>query len=452
MWLNDNLQKSSNEPTCQYESAEEFGELRLRLQCQEPIYSNGKCLLHADFPDDKQSPEYVELINKKGEKIAERVAQNRCNFVGVKLASVDLDSIAQGCDKNKVKTELHFEDAVITGDVVLKHELHQNVRFDKATLRHVLFDGARIYENVRFVDAKINGCVRFQGAEVDKSVVFGGVRIDGDVLFRGAKIGKHVWFDGAKIGDVWFEGIRVGRDAHFDGAQVCNSARFDLAEITGSVFFEHSEIKNALRFDNSCVGANLEFGGARIGKDASFRNMMIKNDAFFDKAIVGGKLLLQGLEIGGELSFKNAVFQLPAAQEEACRRAKQTFDRLGDRREADGYHYREMEAKRMQKSPWARYLELPMQYVFGYGVHPERLFTAFLIALIGFGVFYWAEGTYSSSFLSSLRFSFTTMMIPGSGLLIPLSGFVSAAVIIQALFGLLVWGTFIATLSRMFGR
>jgi hypothetical protein len=160
----------------------------------------------------------------------------------------------------------------------------------------------------------------------------------------------------------------------------------------------------------------------------------------------------QSAEINGILTFYKATFKHMSAQEEACRKAKQTWDKAGNRSEADYYFYREMEAKRKRKSRFWRWLELPAQYIFGYGVHPERLFIAFGIALFAFSIFYWLQAVPSGVPLSSVYFSFTTMLLPGSGLLNPQPGIAGVAVIVQALFGLLVWGTFIATLTRKFGR
>jgi hypothetical protein len=74
-------------------------------------------------------------------------------------------------------------------------------------------------------------------------------------------------------------------------------------------------------------------------------------------------------DITGALTFREAKFTHMEAQEEACRKAKQTWETLGDRKIADDHFYREMEAKRKQK-PWRwRGLDvLVAQTYFGYGV------------------------------------------------------------------------------------
>ncbi|MGZ4911025.1 MAG: hypothetical protein ACXV5H_12220, partial [Halobacteriota archaeon] len=125
----------------------------------------------------------------------------------------------------------------------------------------------------------------------------------------------------------------------------------------------------------------------------------------------------------------------------------------GDRATADSYHYLEMEAKRKQKPSWKRYPELPAQYIFGYGVHPWRVFGTF-IAIIGvFTLLYLPiEGATNDSLIHSASASALAMFIPPSVLQNPKPLPFSIIAVIQAIFGLLLWGTFIATLTRKYGR
>jgi len=108
------------------------------------------------------------------------------------------------------------------------------------------------------------------------------------------------------------------------------------------------------------------------------------------------------------LTFKNAKFNHMSVQGDACREAKITQERRGDRELADYHFYREMVAKRKRKYKtfslkpilklmrelglekpkrkhieifekprriYCGFLELPVQYIFGYGVHPWRVIT-----------------------------------------------------------------------------
>ncbi|MGZ4848729.1 MAG: pentapeptide repeat-containing protein, partial [Halobacteriota archaeon] len=282
-----------------------------------------------------------------------------------------------------------------------------------------------------------------------------------------------------------FEGARIERDARFEGARIGRDALFAGATIGGDA-----------RFMEATIGGGASFAGAKIGRDAQFKGATIKGGAAFVGATLVGGCEIADAELRGPLYFVETQFcdakkgmtrKQWENKEEACRKAKQVWDGRGVRSTADDYFYREMEARRMQKKPemtfveavnvsrkrgkegsyeegsnppsmrtYLRdlaeyYLEYPAQHIFGFGVHPEWLFRAFVIALVVFGTFYWLAGVVSG-FFESLYFSFTTMLLPGSALASPKPGIVGLVLVIQSLFGLLVWGTFIGTLTRKFGR
>ena len=163
--------------------------------------------------------------------------------------------------------------------------------------------------------------------------------------------------------------------------------------------------------------------------------------------------MFQLADIKGELDFEDARFLTPQAQEEASRRAKQNCKGRGDTEGADYYHYREMEAKRKQKNPIARYLELPFQYIFFYGVYPFRTLGIWLLAVIGFSVEFWhlkgIEG--EDSFFAYLYLSIMTAITRGYGrfVLKPDMYFWTS---IEAVFGAFMWVIFIAILARKYLR
>lgn len=112
-----------------------------------------------------------------------------------------------------------------------------------------------------------------------------------------------------------------------------------------------------------------------------------------------------------------------------------------------------MAAKRLQKERWKRYLELPVQYIFGYGVHPWRVFGAFVAAIIVFSLLYWPiEGLNYESLTHGFYASALAMFIPCSILQNPKPGVFAIVATLEAIIGLLLWGTFIATLMRKYGR
>ena len=83
-------------------------------------------------------------------------------------------------------------------------------------------------------------------------------------------------------------------------------------------------------------------------------------------AKIGGNARFDSAKIKNYLNFEITKFKNPEAQEESCRNAKRIYERLGNKADADYHFYREMEVRRKQKNPIIRFLELPVQYIFGY--------------------------------------------------------------------------------------
>jgi hypothetical protein len=172
------------------------------------------------------------------------------------------------------------------------------------------------------------------------------------------------------------------------------------------------------------------------------------------EAEIDGNVRFDGTEIKGVCSFKKAKFKYPKAQEEACRTARITQERIGDRVEADYHFYREMEAKRKHKHPIIRVLELPVQYIFGYGVHPWRVITTWLVAVFCLASVYWiGNGVVAAdSFWEYFYFSVVTAATPGYGGYKPVTGFYQALASFEAIFGTFMWAAFIATFARKYMR
>jgi uncharacterized protein YjbI with pentapeptide repeats len=189
------------------------------------------------------------------------------------------------------------------------------------------FDGAKLYK-IEFSHVKVKGNLSFNEAVIREDARFRGTEIDKSALFWGAKIGKICVFSEAKIHGV---------------------AQFSRAKIGEKVLFMEAEI-----------GVYTIFNGAEIGGDALFNGAMMTGNVLFKRAKINGKARFNLAEIKGACSFKDAKFEIPEVQEEACRTARKTQERIGDRVEADYYFYREMEAKRKQKHPIIRVLELPV--------------------------------------------------------------------------------------------
>ncbi len=309
-----------------------------------------------------------------------------------------------------------FDGIAIFHGATFRESTHfKNAIFEhEADFRDVTFgDDAALSPNFDFSGAKFNSLVHFSGAK----------------LKLGAFLGAYSWISFGAL----FKSDAYFRAAMFEGAVIFEPATFE-----GFADFEEATFKLCVNFHKAKF-VSVSFLGTAFEKGADFREATIGDCEF------GGSELKAGL------SLRPTTFTTYQGQENACRAAKQSWDSAGDRSQADYYFYHEMEAKRKLKTRAVRWIELPAQFIYGYGVHPERLMAAFVLALILFDAYYWRVGEVAS-FSEGLYFSFTAMVFPGSAYASPKPGLVGLILVIQSLFGLLLWGSFIATLSRKFGR
>jgi len=170
----------------------------------------------------------------------------------------------------------------------------------------------------------------------------------------------------------------------------------------------------------------------------------MKGDVWFDNARLEGYFECHATEITGSLSFKDAVFARVDISEAAYRKAKQTWEQVGDRKTADDYFFKEMVAKRKLKNPniilkeairrsrdksdkvnydplavrkylhrYAEYLlEAPLQYALGYGAYPFRLMSTWIFVAFVLG----ALLTSASGNINDLPFGMAAAFVPGYGL------------------------------------
>jgi hypothetical protein len=284
---------------------------------------------------------------------------------------------------------------------------------------------------------------------------------EGDFNFESAKLFEVDFSEMEIEGDANFANVVVIKDAGFEEAKIGGFALFDNAEIGGNAWFGNAEIGGTASFGGAKIGGDTCFDGAKIGRDAGFPGAEIGRDAWFDKAEIGRHAWFNHLEIKGKLSFRDTKFEKPEAQEESCRKAKRVWEEFGDRIEVDYYFYREMEAKRKQKHPIIRFfLELPIQYIFGYGVYPWRVIATWFITVFSLAFVYWlgkgvvcADGMEHLDLLSEyIYFSIVTAATPGYGGYKPVPGFYQNLASFEAIFGTFMWAAFIATFARKYMR
>ena len=347
-----------------------------------------------------------------------------------------------------------FEGCILAGFSLSEREFEGDLNFNEATIK----GGASLDT------AKINGDVYFEGATVD-----------GPVFFEEATIKGRASFDHVTVGAVLCDGAIIEKGASFEGAI-----------IDGIASFRETTIKEVAQFWRVTIEGDAWFNEATIEGDASFDGATIKGNALFNEATIKGDVSFSLSNIS-YLTFKNAAFNKMSGQEEACRTARRTQERLGDRILADYHFYREMEAKRKQKYKtfslkpilelirklrleealrnytgffgkqrriyWG-FLELPVQYIFGYGVYPWRVIATWLLAVFSLAFVYWiGNGVEAAdSLLEYIYFSVVTAATPGYGGYHPKPGIYQGLASFEAIFGTFMWAAFIATFARKYMR
>jgi hypothetical protein len=350
-----------------------------------------------------KSAKFQRIAMLKKEKIKEKVRNKDFSFEGARLLNID------------------FSGMKIEGSLV----------FDEAKILHVFCKETEISQDVSFDTAEIAGNFCFENA-----------KIDGNVRACYCKIGEDADFKNAKIGgSVDFAIAEIGRDVDFRDAEIGDSFVFNSVKIGGAPILEGAKIRGTINFIQAKIHQGFWFTDIEVGGNVVFSMAEIEHVTFFAP-----------FKIGGFLTFRKAKFGSPYAQEEACREAKNILEDLGDRELADYHFYREMEAKRKVKHPILRVLELPIQYLFGYGVYPSRIVLTWLSVVFSFALFFWfangIEGAHSP--LDCIYFSIVNAAKSGQEGLYPKPGIFQALASLEAIFGTFNWAALIATFARKY--
>jgi hypothetical protein len=250
----------------------------------------------------------------------------------------------------------------------------------------------------------------------------------------------------AERGNFNFEGARLPY-VDFDGLVDSGGKKIEFRNLN----FDDARIYGDASFNDDTIYVNAWFHSAIIRGNVYFERTVIKGDAVFDYAVIdGNRFACNSTEILGELSFEHAKIKHVKAQEEAYRKAKQVWEKLGDRKRADDYFYREMEAKREQKNEPIKTLECIIQYGVGYGVHYEWLLVWWVVVAVIIGL---ALSIVNSSALQNFIFGFAAAFVPGYGISSHFQSNVSECIgCIGAIFSTFFWAAFILVFARKYMR
>jgi uncharacterized protein YjbI with pentapeptide repeats len=197
------------------------------FKCAEEVWQGSEyCILHINFPKDKNSPEFKALLKEKNKKIVEKINNNDFNFRGAKLP------------------EINFKGMTITKDIVFSNALIEG---------SALFSNSTIEGYAVFESATIKGNVNFIGANIKGWAVFDGVNINGDTKFTGANISGSTYFMSAKLkGNLLFDNTTIGHDAYFNSAIIEAQAFFNGINIIDELSFKDTTFKEAIIQEIAC--------------------------------------------------------------------------------------------------------------------------------------------------------------------------------------------------------
>jgi uncharacterized protein YjbI with pentapeptide repeats len=345
----------------------------------------------------------------------------------------DLDISKLNLTKRNIdRTDLEINSLGLNKDIAIitsRIQIMRSVIQGLSDLGEVAFE-----EPIDFSESKFDGYATFCGSRFT-GASFVESQFNDDANFSGCQF-KHADFRGARF-NKWAEFLGSGIEGH--------------AEFEGSVFNERVDFlrsqfrRFATDFSKCKFNSAVYLNGSEFSGDVNFEKSEFNGDISFNESKFKGDIL----------TFKYSKFRYPKSQEEACRRAKNVLEKNGDREEA-GYHfYREMEAKRKQKTWYYRYPEYVfIQRIFGYGVHPWWLWAWWFFFVGIFAAIYWKwNGVIGATRpLDYIWFSITVAVTPGFAGYKPVPGLFQVLAGLEAIFGTFMWAAFIATFARKYMR
>jgi hypothetical protein len=355
---------------------------------------------------------------------------------------------------------VNLSDSIFTESVIFgESAFHGTATFEGSQFNGILPEN----RNQFVADANYNSSRSEEENGLIKS------KFGGSINFNGVQFNDIANFYGCKFsGSAFFNLCQFNRDAIFIESKFDEYSFFRESKFGGNALFLRSKFKgSSISFYNSRFSRNAHFMGSKIGGPTSFSRSCFDRDAIFNFSQFNSRLGFEDCQFDGivdfheykhkgeVLTFKEAKFKDPLSQEEACRRAKIILERGGNREDA-GYHfYREMEARRMQKPWYLRYPEFVfIQLVFGYGVHPLRLWIWWFFFVGVFAAVYgiWNGVIGATRPLDYIWFSITVAVTPGFAGYKPIPGLFQVVAGLEAILGTFMWAAFIATFARKYMR
>jgi uncharacterized protein YjbI with pentapeptide repeats len=422
-----------------------------------------------------------------------------------------INSIIKGkvCFENIVFiNSLDFRGTTFQGEVKFKGSTFcqpsefEGVHFEEATYFGAFVDSA----HNRNTHTHFIGSANFKKSVFEKYVDFNNAIFDGSAEF--SRQNRLESFNNRSIfkGHTIFIGTCFKGIAHFEACEFLDvqyGVEFRYARFIKEACFQGASFSGYANFMNTTFKEYTDFNNTKFTSQT--------NGVGFAEAIFSGyvtdfrHVLFNGIfanfratKFTGEfVSFRNAKFRNITDQERACRKAKKQLNNSGNRSEEDYMFFAEMEARRRQKGiTKTPYPESPkrvewgamslfefidyfknalhkhewskisgffvynllsnfiLRHLFGgYGIFWHWIAVWWLFISILFGIYYWIyQGIVGAPcFWQCIYFSFLVAFTRGYGSFSPRSGF-GIYVTIETIFGLFMFGVFIASITRKYMR
>ncbi|MHA1332812.1 MAG: potassium channel family protein [Candidatus Odinarchaeia archaeon] len=253
---------------------------------------------------------------------------------------------------------------------------------------------------------------------------------------------KRIFEEKLFKGEFNFEGIKIS-----EIIIVNKYFKYDLV-------FTNSIVSGNVVFRNVTLNGSISLDKVKIAGDLIFDDVSVKKDISINGAELAGQVVFELNNVNGKLTFYKTKFKNLKSQADACMYSRKILEGIGDREGADYHFYREMEARRKLKPPLKRILELPVQYMFGYGVYWKRTLAIWVSVILSIGVLFWigdgVEG--AKSLWDCIYFSIVTATTLGYGDLHPKPGIYQGIAAFEAVFGSFIWAAFIVIFARKYMR
>lgn len=194
--------------------------------CKSPVYSNNKCILHAELPESRA--EYLRLQELKESEVKKKIGRKDFNFAGAIIFFVDFS-------EQKDIDGLDLRNATLVGGLNLS-----NVTLTGSTFEGATFKSETYFDRATFTEHFDSTAVSFWGATFEGGVSFYGATFERDVRFREVNFKGHASFIKATF----------KKEVDFSGAIVNQGATFLRATFKGDFFpFYPADVRGHICFD-----------------------------------------------------------------------------------------------------------------------------------------------------------------------------------------------------------